>query len=140
MVETIEINGKERVIIETNPKSGIAYVILAWLVGVLGIHNFYAGYFIRGLVQLLLTTTSWMFGYIPLLITIAWAFLDMLFIERDAQGIPFQGNAGVITVVKIIAAIWLLGNMYYLYSSGVIVIDGVEMLPNGQEVSVEMTE
>ena len=140
MIETVEINGKEQVVIDTNPKSAIWYVVLAWFLGVLGIHNFYAGYFIRGLIQLILTATSWMFGFIPLLITIAWAFLDMLFVNRDADGIPFKGDAGVVTVVRIIAAFWLLGNMYYLYSSGVVIIDSAEMLPSGQEVSVEMTE
>jgi len=140
MMKTAEINGKERVVIETSPKSGLWYVVLAWFVGVLGIHNFYAGYFIRGLVQLILTAISWMFGFIPLLVVIAWVFLDMLFVSRDAQGVPFKGDTGVITVVKIIAAFWLLGNMYYLYSSGVVIIDSAEILPSGQEVSVEMTE
>ncbi len=140
MIEKFEINGNESVVVETNPKSGLWYVILGWFVGVLGIHNFYAGYFIRGLVQLILTTTSWLFGYIPLLVTIAWVFLDILFINKDSQGVPFVGNMGVITILKIIAAFWLLGNMYYLYANGFLVVEGVEMLPNGQEVSVEVSE
>ena len=140
MIEKFEINGNESVVVETNPKSGFWYVILGWFVGVLGIHNFYAGYFIRGLVQLILTTTSWLFGYIPLLVTIAWVLLDILFINKDSQGVPFVGNIGVITILKIIAAFWLLGNMYYLYANGFLVVEGVEMLPNGQEVSVEVSE
>ncbi len=140
MNETIRINDKESIIIENNPKSGIWYVILAWLVGVLGIHNFYAGYFVRGFIQLILTTTSWLFGYIPLLITIAWVFLEVLFVNKDALGIPFQGNIGILTILKIIVAFWLLGNIYYLYSTGIIIIETAEVLPTGQEVSVEATE
>lgn len=36
-------------------KSGIAYALLAWFLGIFGAHNFYAGYTRRAIAQLLLT-------------------------------------------------------------------------------------
>jgi len=68
-------------------KSKTVYVILAILIGGLGIHNFYAGYILRGLVQLLLSTLSC--GWLGLPVWI-WAILEAIFTSRDANGVPFS--------------------------------------------------
>ncbi len=44
---------------EGSDKSRIAYVLLGLFLGNLGIHNFYAGYTNKGIIQLLLTLVSW---------------------------------------------------------------------------------
>lgn len=52
-----------------NPKSGIVYILLAFFLGTLGIHNFYAGFWKRGMLQLFLTLTASLFLYLPLIAT-----------------------------------------------------------------------
>jgi TM2 domain-containing membrane protein YozV len=42
-----------------NPKSKIAAGLLGLFFGTLGIHNFYLGYTVRGLIQLVLTIIGW---------------------------------------------------------------------------------
>ncbi len=62
-------------------KSRFTYIILAFFLGALGIHNFYAGHTGRAVIQLLLGFT--VFGMI---ITIPWCILDMICINRDGYG------------------------------------------------------
>ena len=40
------------------PKSRLAYILLAILLGTLGIHNFFAGYTGKGIAQLLMVKAS----------------------------------------------------------------------------------
>lgn len=72
---------------ETAPvstKSRLTYILLALLLGMIGIHNFYAGYFWTGIIQLILTLTG--FGII---FTFIWVICDILFTTKDGRGIPF---------------------------------------------------
>ena len=126
MAKTVEIEETEiqAAGLPEEPKSGVWYVVLAWFLGVFGVHSFYAGHFFTGLVQLMLTITSWLFLFIPLLITMVWAFLDMLFVNKDAQGV----------------AIWLLGGIYLLYANARFSYEETEILAPGQVVSVEVSE
>lgn len=70
-------------------KSGIAYALLAWFLGIFGAHNFYAGYTRRAIAQLLLTVFSWLLFFIPLIVVQIWALADMCLINKDAQGASF---------------------------------------------------
>jgi hypothetical protein len=142
MAKTVEIEETEiqAAGLPEEPKSGVWYVVLAWFLGVFGVHSFYAGHFFTGLVQLMLTITSWLFLFIPLLITMVWAFLDMLFVNKDAQGVVFSGNKELIFVLKILAAIWLLGGIYLLYANARFSYEETEILAPGQVVSVEVSE
>lgn len=69
-----------------------------------------------------------------------WAFLDMLFVNKDAQGVVFSGNKELIFVLKILAAIWLLGGIYLLYANARFSYEETEILAPGQVVSVEVSE
>ena len=135
MAKTVEIEETEiqAAGLPEEPKSGVWYVVF-------GVHSFYAGHFFTGLVQLMLTITSWLFLFIPLLITMVWAFLDMLFVNKDAQGVVFSGNKELIFVLKILAAIWLLGGIYLLYANARFSYEETEILAPGQVVSVEVSE
>lgn len=64
-----------------------AYVVLAVFLGVLGVHNFYAGYIMRGLAQLAVTilTCGWL-G----IVVFVWALIEAIAIRRDADGVPFE--------------------------------------------------
>ena len=94
---------------ENNPKAknGIIYILLAWFVGTIGLHNFYAGYYWRGTVQLFLTLVSWLFMFIPLLFVAIWVLLELLFINKSAEGIPFTGNRRGFLLLRGFAGGWL---------------------------------
>ena len=66
-------------------KSRTAYVLLAFFLGVYGIHNFYAGYTQKAVIQLLLTVCScWTLS----LIVFIWNIVEMCTVETDANGAP----------------------------------------------------
>ena len=73
--------------IKINPASRLVFVILGLIFGLFGIHNFYAGYAGRGLLQFLLTTCS--LGLLSPFIFF-WVILELILITEDARGIPFQ--------------------------------------------------
>lgn len=110
-------------------KSGIWYVVLAWFLGTLGVHNFYAGYFFSGLVMLILTITSPLFLFIPLIVTAIWALLDLLLVNKDAHGVPFTGDRNVILILRIAAVVWLLIALYYAYVNGQFSYGEYELVP-----------
>lgn len=83
-------------------KSGVVYVVLAFSLCVIGVHNFYAGFVKRGVVQLLLTLVSPMFMFLPLLLAGCWGIIEMLFQNKDAKGRNFTGNTGVIWGLRLI--------------------------------------
>lgn len=68
-------------------KSRVAYVLLAIFLGELGIHNFYAGYIGRGVVQLLITILS--FGLL-FWISWIWAIVELCVVSEDGKGVPFE--------------------------------------------------
>ena len=102
----------------TKPKNGIIYILLAWFLGTLGLHNFYAGYYWRGIFQLALTLVAWMFMFVPLLFVAIWVLLELLFVNRDARGIPFGGSRAAIGFLRV-AAVLLLG-LAFSYNSQIL--------------------
>lgn len=93
---------------ETSSRNGILYIILTSLFGLLGVHNFYAGYIGKGAAQLLMTLFSGLFIFIPLLIIFIWNICELLFVNYDAQGKRFSGNRTTILVIKGTIALILL--------------------------------
>ena len=70
-------------------RSRLAYILLGVFLGTLGIHNFYAGYTNRGLVQLLITVLgcgilSW--------VSFIWAIIDIVTVTKDANGVDMLAN------------------------------------------------
>lgn len=94
-------------------KNGIIYIILGWFLGTIGIHNFYAGYLGRAITQLVLTATSWLFLFIPLLFTAVWAFLEIMLVNHGGNGLFFKGNRKIIWLLRVAAVLWLAGGFYY---------------------------
>ena len=68
-------------------KSRTAYVLLAFFLGIYGIHNFYAGYNQKAVIQLLLTLCSC--GTLALIVFI-WNIVEMCTIDTDASGVPMM--------------------------------------------------
>ena len=73
--------------IDANRKSEVAYVLLAFFLGVFGVHNFYVGRWGRGLAQLLITLLTLFIGS---LITYLWAIINIFTIRTDKEGRPFE--------------------------------------------------
>jgi len=70
-------------------KSRIAYTLLGIFLGMLGIHNFYAGYGGKGGAQLLVTLlTGWLI--LPLLAFWIWGIVEICTVSVDAQGNAFS--------------------------------------------------
>ena len=65
------------------------YVLLGLFLGLLGVHNFYAGYNGRGIAQLLITLLgSWLI--LPEIAVAIWVIVEICIIKRDAQGVEFE--------------------------------------------------
>jgi TM2 domain-containing membrane protein YozV len=70
-----------------NAKDRVAYVLLAVFLGHLGIHNFFAGYTSRAVIQLVITIVTCGFGA---LVTWIWAIIEAITVTKDAQGVDFK--------------------------------------------------
>lgn len=70
-------------------KSRLAYILLGIFLGSLGIHNFYAGYTTRGVIQLLITVVSC--GTLSVVSWI-WAIIDIVTVTKDANGVDMLAN------------------------------------------------
>lgn len=68
-------------------KNRLAYIISAVFLGEFGVHNFYAGYIGRGIVQLLISVLS--FG-ILFWVSWIWALIEAAVVQKDAKGVPFK--------------------------------------------------
>lgn len=93
--------------VHSGEKSWTATAVLSFLVGWLGIHRYYTGYYLIGVVQMLT------FGGCGL-----WALIDLIMILlnkfQDAKGQPLEGYNT--TVVFILVALWIL-----LFVAGILV-------------------
>ncbi len=76
---------QQNVVVVRSAKSRGVYIILGVLLGLLGIHNFYAGYYGRGAAQLIITILLGWF-YVGLVITGLWALVEVCTVTNDANG------------------------------------------------------
>ncbi len=73
----------------TPAKSRVAYMLLGFFLGVLGIHNFYARYVGRAIAQLLFSlATGWLL--FPLVGVWIWALIEIFTVKKDAQQVPMR--------------------------------------------------
>ena len=69
------------------PKSRLAYILLAIFLGGFGIHNFYAGYTKKAVIQLLLTVLLGWTGVVALGVLV-WIIIDIIQVTADSNGVP----------------------------------------------------
>ena len=70
-------------------KSRVAYILLGLFLGMLGIHNFYAGHGGRGVAQLLITLlTGWLI--VPLVVVALWVLIELVATDTDGAGLPMS--------------------------------------------------
>ncbi len=72
---------------DATAKDKTTFLVLGILLGTLGIHNFYAGYTAKGVIQLCLTVLSC--GILSIA-TWIWGIVEALTVDRDARGVPFR--------------------------------------------------
>ena len=82
------------------PKSRVAYVLLAFFFGWAGIHNFYAKRTGEGLVQLGVTLLS---CGLMLWAVELWVLIEMFTVSRDGRSVPMRGR-GILTAAILLAA------------------------------------
>ena len=125
---------------EMSSVNGVVYIIFAFLLGALGVHNFYAKYWKRGLVQLLLTLIAPFMLYFPLIFTSMWAEAELLFQNRDKDGRLFKGSRRKIWCLRfasIVALVWGLMSLETVDIDAVLqMTDGVE----NQEIVTQIEE
>ncbi|MBO4632358.1 MAG: TM2 domain-containing protein [Lentisphaeria bacterium] len=72
-----------------NQKSRLAYILLAIFLGGFGVHNFYAGYNQKAVIQLLLTLfLGW--TVIVAIAVFVWVIIDIVQVTADANGVPMK--------------------------------------------------
>ena len=69
------------------PKDRTIFIVLGALLGALGAHNFYAGYYKKAIAQLAITVCTLGFGS-PM--SWIWAIIDICTINQDPRGIQFE--------------------------------------------------
>lgn len=75
----------------SKPKQRLVYILLGIVLGGLGVHNFYAGYYKEGLIQLALCAIGMMTsppGFILCLGVSAWALANIICRLEDERGVP----------------------------------------------------
>ena len=70
-------------------KSRLVYILLGFMFGFLGIHNFYAGRNKSGAAQLLITILTGWLG-VPLLILSFWILIEFFVVTKDGNGVKFK--------------------------------------------------
>ena len=65
-------------------KNRLAYILLAIFLGCFGVHNFYAGFTKKGLIQLVLGLLSWLI--LPAIILFIWIIMDIVQVTKDSDG------------------------------------------------------
>lgn len=89
-IERLERERSERELSKSN-KSRVVFVLLAFCGGWLGLHNFYIGKSVKGIVQILMVafgvlTASLGVGYLIFFIWAVWVVVEICTTSEDADG------------------------------------------------------
>ncbi len=69
------------------PKRRSTYIVLGLLLGIFGAHSFYAGYRVRGTIQLCLTVLTLGYGA---LVTAIWTLVEICTVKHDSNHVEFS--------------------------------------------------
>lgn len=67
----------------------IEYVLLGFFLGRFGVHNFYADYIKKGVIQVLMFSSG-CFLIIPTIMVGVWVLIDVCIVDRDVNGVLFN--------------------------------------------------
>lgn len=68
-------------------KSHTAFLLLGIFLGQLGVHNFYAGYTVKGIIQLAITLCTCGYGCV---VSWIWALIEVCTVKVDSRNIPMK--------------------------------------------------
>lgn len=83
-------------------KSRAIYVLFGFWLGFFGVHNLYAGYINRALIQVLLTVGALFFSPAIVPGIWLWGIVETFTIKKDAKGVPFRPATWWSTILFII--------------------------------------
>jgi len=69
------------------PKSRITFILLAFFLGALGVHNFYAGYIRKAVAQLCISIFTCFYGAV---VSWIWAIVEVFMVKQDSDGVQFS--------------------------------------------------
>ncbi len=73
-----------------SPKNRTTYILLGLFLGVFGVHDFYAGYTVKGIIKILLSTVLIPPTFcVSLLACTIWVIIDVICVKEDVNGVPF---------------------------------------------------
>ena len=101
---------------EMSSVNGIVYILFAFGLGAIGVHNFYAKFWKRGLIQLFLSLLAPYMWFIPLVFTAMWAEAELMFQNRDKDGRLFKGSRRKIWVLRFVSIVVLVWGLLSLES------------------------
>lgn len=93
-------------------KNGNIYILLAFVLGAVGIHNFYARRWKSAFTQLILSVLSPLFLYLPLIVTSLWALSDIFFVNRDGRGLKFNGSKMLVWCLRLLVTLVFAAAVY----------------------------
>ena len=125
---------------ELSHVNGVVYIIFAFLLGAIGVHNFYAKFWKRGLVQLLMTVAAPFMLFFPLIFTSMWAEAELLFQNRDRDGRLFRGSRRKIWCLRLISIVVLVWGLLSLESVDFDALLQVMDSVNSDEVLLQIEE
>ena len=96
--------------IPANCKSRRSYIMWAIFLGGLGIHDFYAGRALFGVIKLLLT----LFGFS--LISQIWCWIDIFTVTTDGNGEPLYWTPAKKSVFILLCVLCGIGGTHYFYA------------------------
>ncbi len=115
---------------QTTAKSGVIYILLAFFLGCLGLHNFYVKRPIRGLIQILLFATSWLFLFLPLIILSLWLYLEIMFTNHDGNGNHFKSSSGMIWFLRLGLTIFIAYTFLNMQNAGELITSDLFIASN----------
>ena len=100
----MENNGVEQIIYDKPQKSYVVTLLLSFFLGFLGIHRFYTGYIVIGIVQLLTLGGCGIWSLIDYIMLVSNKFKD----SQDQPLADYNKNLAIASLVVFIISIWII--------------------------------
>ena len=88
---TVDVNGEKVIVVK---KSKFKYILLALTCWPFGSQNMYAGRYIKGSIQLLISAFAGYFNFIPLVIPCLWAWGNIFCVSKNIVVNPKPADKG----------------------------------------------
>ncbi len=125
------------------PKQQLIYVLLAFFVGNIGIHNFYARRKKSAIAQLLMTFPG-CFLLVPMIIAWYWVVIEIFVVKKDGSGRLFKPSKGFAIsmgvaklVLTVVCVVTLLSGFSAGYTNAIKTQETIQIMNYVTRVSVQ---